>query len=241
MQLRISHSNVYNEDGVDKGCLVNVTLASATQPIILNKGDKVVLDKNGVWHVIGSITSDKSIFDIVGEPNNTVDNFNNNLAIDTRRDTQDKNRVFLTVKDAKFVLDANNDIVTTTSYSGFFTPEEKYKLENITDGAAPGLVRYLTTSLLYDIYDGSDYRNVVLNDTPSIDVLGGVDYEINLTIASEGRRGVTIISSDEAIESSLTREHMGIGSKSNEEVVCSSRQISEYYSPLNYYILPELT
>jgi len=232
--------NVIHPLGVTTEATVKVTVISPTTDIILNKGDKLVYDSHFNWHVISDTLSEEAIFDIVGKPGITSERNNNDQAIDaSERDVVDRNKVLFEIKDAKYTLDANNDIVITTSYSGFFNPSEKLKLDGIDEFAAPGLIRYLTTETLNDEYSNDEYEsiNYVISDS---DVLPAKDYQININLTSVGKKGAVVVSSDSEVEQNIINQYTGVGNYSSDYKMMNARQASQNYCPNNYYVLPEL-
>ena len=226
--------------GVTTEATVEVTVVSGTTDLVLNKGDKLVYDSYGVWHIISDTLSEEAIFDIVGKPGITADRFNNDSAIDgTERDVINRNKVLLEIKDASYSLDANDDLLVTSSYSGFFNPNEKLKLDRIDEYAAPGLIRYLTTETLNDEYTNDEYEVVEYVITDS-DILPAKDYEINLNLTAVGKRGVGVVPSDVETEQNIMKEHLNVGTYSDDYKLLNARQASQNYSPINYYVLPEL-
>lgn len=221
---------------------VKVTLTSPTQDLVLNWGDKLVLDGSGVWHVISDTLSEEAILDIVGLQGITDEHFNNDQAIDaTRRDVINRNKLILELKDSFYFLDPNGDISDPQSYSGFLNPYDKLKLDGISELSEPGLIRYLTTETLNDEYDSTDYKAIDLDVTDSVDVPGGIDYEINVNYSSVGKKGAVMVSSDSDVEQNIIEEYMGGGKRSDDYVMMNSRQASQNYTPNNYYVLPSLT
>lgn len=226
--------------GVNSEATVEVTVVSQTTDLELNKGDKLVYDRYGTWHVIGDVISEEAIFDIVGKSGITAERFNNDFAIDaTERDVVNRNKVLLEIKDASYSLDANDDLLTTSSYSGLFNPHDKLKLDRIDEYSAPGLIRYLTTETLNDEYTNDEYTAVEYVITDS-DILPAKDYEINLNLTAVGKKGAVIVSSDVEAEQNIVKEHLNSNNYSQDYKVINSRQVAQNYTPLNYYVLPEL-
>lgn len=233
--------NVIHPLGVTTEATVKVTVISPTTDITLNKGDKLVFDAHYNWHVISDTLSEEAIFDIVGKPGITSDRFNNDQAIDANeRDVVNRNKVILEIKDASYDIDADNNVVDPTSYSGLFNPHEKLKLDGIDEYAAPGLIRYLTTEKLSDVYTNDEYEalNYVITDS---DILPAKDYEININLTSVGKKGAVIVSSDFEVQQNIIENYQGTGNISEDFKMMNSRQAAQNYTPNNYFVLPELS
>ena len=124
-----------------------------------------------------------------------------------------------------------------TSFSGFFTPEEKYKLSTIEPNATVGKANEIKPGDdLINPYTGVSYHPVIIRKN---EVAEGWNYTIDVDEAEEGANGLASMSDKNSIVSEIGNYHHGTSKPvpAGDHYVTSTHHQAEFFLPNNFYIL----
>ena len=239
----------------DSNIIVNIDTDSVDE-IYARNGDKIVYraanpEQNAVaaWIHIESGKSDLSVLGlapiykyIATEPNGMVYH-QPEKAITTQVDTVTRIAEF-TIANAYYEENQSaTGIIDDNSFSGLYSPQEKFKLDSVTTGATPGELNELTTGSYTDRYTGNQYKNVDIVEVSNIDGIGAT-VSIDIRSADFGMRGLTqLIKEVELIDNIAAAgsdNSLGLHRPVPEEAVVGGELLTSHFMPKNFSVLRRL-
>ena len=239
----------------DSNIIVKLDTDSVDE-IYANNGDKIVYrasnpeqNAEAAWIHIESGKSDLSVLGlaplykgIATEPNGKVYH-QPEIGISTQVDTVTRIAEF-TIANAYYELNQSaTGIDNYASFSGLYSPQEKFKLDSVTPGATPGELNELITGSYTDRYTGNQYKNVDIVEVSNI-VGIGTTLSIDVRSADFGMRGLTQLIKEEELISNISAAGSDDSHNSHraipEEAVVGGELLTSHFMPKNLSVLRKL-